>query len=293
MIVECPACHSRYDVTGRPAGTRARCRCGNVFALPEPSRDAALLGCPQCGAGVAADAHRCAYCSAELLVKACPRCFARIFHGAKHCSHCGADTVAPAMAGADGQARVRACPRCEQASSLVARLVGDVLLDGCGECGGVWLDAGALERLISERRDVSVEALLGVKSAPNTVTQQATGSRLYIKCPDCDVVMNRVNFARRSGVIVDVCRHHGTWFDADELPRVIEFAAAGGIEESQRREAEDNLRDARQAKADAAAERTRAMMMGNSGGDAFLRRDRTLDVFGGLLGSIARMLLDR
>ena len=34
MIVECPGCHSRYDVTGRPPGTRARCRCGSVFLLP-------------------------------------------------------------------------------------------------------------------------------------------------------------------------------------------------------------------------------------------------------------------
>jgi hypothetical protein len=32
--------------------------------------------------------------------------------------------------------------------------------------------------------------------------------------------MNRVNFAEYSGVVVDVCREHGTWFDADERQRI-------------------------------------------------------------------------
>ena len=35
--------------------------------------------------------------------------------------------------------------------------------------------------------------------------------------------MNRVNLARCSGVIVDICRAHGTWFDREELSRIVEF----------------------------------------------------------------------
>ena len=41
--------------------------------------------------------------------------------------------------------------------------------------------------------------------------------------------MNRRNFGRTSGVIVDCCGAHGTWFDADELERVGKFVAAGGL----------------------------------------------------------------
>jgi len=37
--------------------------------------------------------------------------------------------------------------------------------------------------------------------------------------------MNRINFGRTSGVIVDVCKKHGTWFDGGELTQVIAFAA--------------------------------------------------------------------
>jgi hypothetical protein len=48
--------------------------------------------------------------------------------------------------------------------------------------------------------------------------------------------MNRLNFAHTSGVIVDVCTRHGTWFDADELRRVLEFITAGGLEAARARE---------------------------------------------------------
>jgi Zn-finger nucleic acid-binding protein len=75
--------------------------------------------------------------------------------------------------------------------------------------------------------------------------------------------MNRVNFAGCSGVIVDVCRGHGTWFDRDELQRVTAFIQAGGMEKSQALEVE-NLKEAeRQARAaqfEAALERSQASL---------------------------------
>ena len=39
-------------------------------------------------------------------------------------------------------------------------------------------------------------------------------------CPECGQLMNRKNFANTSGVIVDVCRAHGIWFDDREVERV-------------------------------------------------------------------------
>jgi hypothetical protein len=44
--------------------------------------------------------------------------------------------------------------------------------------------------------------------------------------------MHRVNFARCSAVIVDVCKPHGTWFDKDELRRIVEFIRAGGFDKA-------------------------------------------------------------
>jgi hypothetical protein len=37
------------------------------------------------------------------------------------------------------------------------------------------------------------------------------------------------HYGRRSGVIIDVCRNHGIWFDADELPRILEWIRQGGL----------------------------------------------------------------
>jgi Zn-finger nucleic acid-binding protein len=58
----------------------------------------------------------------------------------------------------------------------------------------------------------------------------------YVPCPVCKQMMNRVNFAHCSNVIVDVCRAHGTWFDRDELRRVVEFIRAGGMEKERARQ---------------------------------------------------------
>jgi Zn-finger nucleic acid-binding protein len=51
--------------------------------------------------------------------------------------------------------------------------------------------------------------------------------------------MTRVHFARASGVIVDVCKGHGTWFDRDELRQVLEFVRAGGLDVARAREKEE------------------------------------------------------
>jgi len=48
--------------------------------------------------------------------------------------------------------------------------------------------------------------------------------------------MNRMNFARCSGVIVDACKGHGTWFDRDELSEIIQFIRSGGFEVSRQKE---------------------------------------------------------
>lgn len=302
MIVECPGCKSRYDVSGRPAGTRARCRCGAVFPLPDPPSAAAALSCPNCGAVVGVGSHDCQFCRAELLVRACPRCFARIFHGHSHCPHCGVTVGVPAHVNPDGSTSARTCPACPASSpALLARLVGDVLLDECPTCHGVWLDAAAVDRIVRDRQSSSLSTLRQMAapeldqapaaslasptpSSASLAAGQPPGRRMYIQCPDCDQVMNRVNFARRSGVILDVCRAHGTWFDATELGRVVDFVMKGGVEESQRREIEELREQARRAAGDAEAARSRAAWAGEPGHEA------PVDLFGRALGLIGRFL---
>lgn len=287
MIVECPGCRNRYDVTGRPPGTRARCRCGTIFALPEPRREAGQLTCPGCGANVPPTANKCDFCAAVLKVKACPRCFARIFDKAKHCNDCGAKVDRPAEVNADGEARQRSCPRCESTHNLEARLVGDTLLDECPECHGVFLDSCAVERVVRERRQASASALAGmVSGAESRAIKRPRSGKLYIKCPDCDQIMNRVNFGRRSGIIVDVCRFHGTWFDAGELPGIVDFVMKGGLEEAERRHIEEMREQARRAQSQA---RTSGSMP--AVGHGTMAYESSSSLLGGVLGGIVGALL--
>ena len=39
--------------------------------------------------------------------------------------------------------------------------------------------------------------------------------------------MNRRNYRKRSGIIIDVCRSCGTWLDADELEAIAGFILEG------------------------------------------------------------------
>ena len=50
--------------------------------------------------------------------------------------------------------------------------------------------------------------------------------------------MNRLNFGRVSGVIIDLCKGHGVWFDPGELQRALTFVAGGGLTRMRESEAE-------------------------------------------------------
>jgi Zn-finger nucleic acid-binding protein len=250
MILACPGCDSRYDVTGHAVGQQFRCRCGAVMTLHAAPPVAGELACPHCGAGVAPTASSCQHCSAELLVKACPRCLSRVFHGHKHCPECGAEL---GLAATGGPAGDRPCPRC--ATALHARRVADIVIDECGACLGVFLDHVAIKRVVVDRAQARAEALLGSLPRRDLMGEisavPAPGQKMYLPCPVCHVVMNRRLFATGTGVIIDVCRSHGTFFDAGELPLIIEFVMNGGLETAQRKDIERMRETARRELAQA------------------------------------------
>jgi Zn-finger nucleic acid-binding protein len=192
--------------------------------------NAETLNCPTCGAAASSDAARCLFCDARLATVACPQCFAMMFIGSRHCSRCGARA---ARSGAV-ETSSRRCPRCLIELESVA--VGGANLRECARCSGLWVDVESFEQIIAEREQQS--ALLGSASILPKGEGSANGpSKIrYVPCPECGQLMNRVNFARCSGVVVDVCKGHGTWFDRDELRRIVEFIRGGGLEASRARE---------------------------------------------------------
>lgn len=109
----------------------------------------------------------------------------------------------------------------------------------CPACTGMWLSRESVERLVASHADDAIVLALapgvGAASASRAKGVSQTSVR-YRKCPECSALMNRVNYARISGIVVDVCKTHGTWFDAHELPALLEFVRQGGLDVARKRE---------------------------------------------------------
>jgi Zn-finger nucleic acid-binding protein len=186
------------------------------------------LNCPMCGASVSSDAPQCRYCEARLATVSCPSCFAMMFLGSKHCPRCGAAAVQPG----DVSNVEKKCPRCK--TQMVSKSLGDAVLLECDRCLGLWLNVATFEKICADREHQS--AVLGAATIETSNRTIPQGKVSYVPCPECSQLMNRANFARCSGVIVDLCKKHGIWFDRNELSRIIEFIREGGLEMSRTRE---------------------------------------------------------
>lgn len=123
------------------------------------------------------------------------------------------------------------CPAC-RTPFVGIPTEGNGRVHECPQCGGQWLDHRTL-RTLFERR---VQLSYGLDQ--RSLTPPLSTRVQYLPCPMCQRLMNRKNFGERSGVIVDVCKPHGVWFDPGELPRVLAFVANGGLEEAARRRAQ-------------------------------------------------------
>lgn len=149
-----------------------------------------------------------------------------MFIGSKHCQRCGAAAAVPEVK----DAKDRKCPRCR--SEMVLVTIGSAAVLECEQCFGLWLDAPSFEKICADREQQS--AVMG--AATHASAAHETSKIHYVPCPECSQLMNRMNFARCSGVIVDVCKKHGTWFDRDELSRIVEFISDGGLNAARAKE---------------------------------------------------------
>jgi Zn-finger nucleic acid-binding protein len=147
-----------------------------------------------------------------------------IFQGARFCPLCGARADR-----AEIENTTMPCPKCEVELGKIT--VGKSIICECSKCEGLWLDTFSFQEICNDREQQA--AVLGTTVVlPAPVIDQVR----YVKCPQCSEPMQRVNFAGSSGVVIDVCRQHGSWFDASELQRIIQFIRAGGMERSRERQ---------------------------------------------------------
>ncbi len=195
--------------------------------------EAATLNCPMCGAPCASAAAACEHCGARLATVACASCFGMIFTGSKFCQHCGAKIERTE----ENAATPRPCPRCRE--PLAAIVLGSTKALECARCSGLWIDTETFNEICSDREKQAGVIGENSESLHPNLPCPSLDSIHYVPCPVCAKLMNRVNFARASGVILDICKADGVWFDRDELRRVVEFVRAGGLETSRERDRQE------------------------------------------------------
>lgn len=237
MILACPSCARQYRVDRYPAGQRVRCMCGHPMTVPEPRpHEARILHCADCGGPLGADATACDYCGGVLdpnqrhYTLLCPRCYARLPEQARFCIEC-ATRIHPQEVVTHREGGHR-CPR--DGAPLQARAADDVPFEECPQCLGLWLSAEDFKRVCERKTREYRDNPLPSANGPTTGVEPV----VYLKCPRCQQIMNRQNFGRRSGIIIDTCVEHGVWLDDRELERIARFIAEGGLARSRQQDTE-------------------------------------------------------
>ncbi len=100
------------------------------------------------------------------------------------------------------------CPGCRK--RLVAVRVEDIALHGCGSCGGIWVDNASARKVVALPQRVFIEL---ATNAGKNATRRRDAAQTF-SCPICPALLDRVH---SSGIEIEICQEHGTWFDAYEL----------------------------------------------------------------------------
>jgi Zn-finger nucleic acid-binding protein len=196
------------------------------------AHSAGSIVCPACGAGVSKAAAKCPYCGAEVVLPKprgadgptdrktyCTRC------GTLYGSHAGRCSRCPPPATDEKGGR---CPRCTGLLDPVP--MGTIVADRCGACGGHWFDGDEVEHAIDlTTKGITRDEARAMRGALPEWKQPVEEIR-YLACVRCGERMSRRMVAARVGVIVDICRPHGVWFDGGEFEHFASVAKAGAIE---------------------------------------------------------------
>lgn len=246
LLVACPECRRQYEAGKLRPGGRFRCGCGKVLRVKAPKgRDAAVVRCSGCGAPREEGAAACAHCGGDFtlherdLDTVCPHCLTRVSDKARYCHCCGKALVAKSVAGERSRLQ---CPSCPGRPHLHSRRLGkeDFAVLECQLCAGLWIESRVFQELTQkaeEKQEIDAALLTPRRDGAEPPKSRVKWS--YRKCPVCGKMMQRRNYARRSGVIIDVCRSDGIWFDADELQRILAWIRDGGMQLARQRSQEE------------------------------------------------------
>jgi Zn-finger nucleic acid-binding protein len=198
-------------------------------------------------------AAACRFCAAEFtlhdrdLDTLCPGCMARVSGRARFCHHCGTPVLAAQAAAGEDSYR---CPACKGGRPLSSRRLGraNVALFECSACAGLWIEKEIFEVMAERARSGQLPEGFGGSGPAGMEAEAAAPAQplQYRPCVTCGALMNRRNYGRKSGVIVDVCARHGIWFDLHELDRLLRWIREGGEARAEKVQREQERIEVRQ-----------------------------------------------
>lgn len=115
------------------------------------------------------------------------------------------------------------CPR-DEATLVSGTYEGDVVVERCSLCSGIWLDRGELERIQEIREHDYSKELAGLDLVGLAYEQARQAARPGISCPRCKVPLVPEEYAYCSQILVDRCIDcGGVWLDAGEVQALERF----------------------------------------------------------------------
>jgi len=166
----------------------------------------------------------------------CAHCNAPLPHGQINCRYCGAandiDLSGRHYYTVHRPEEPRICPVCSIPMETVdlggVGVQGTFYIERCSKCMGLFFDPGELDCLLSE----TSQKVFSIDHRQLATLQNSKPSEpesiSYRPCPVCRKLMNRQNFAERSGVVIDCCHQHGIFLDGGELRRIQLWIQSGG-----------------------------------------------------------------
>jgi len=123
----------------------------------------------------------------------------------------------------------RICPHCnDKLETIKMPSIENLFIERCNQCFGLFFDKGELDLILKKSvTNVNEVNFKLIKNINKDWFESKTPVK-YIKCPVCNEFMDRHLFAKKSGVVIDTCRHHGIWLENGEITQLMEWKKAGG-----------------------------------------------------------------
>ena len=109
------------------------------------------------------------------------------------------------------------CSNCNYELAAVT-YEGELVIDACAQCGGMYLDSGELQKIQEEKGNDFSDMLACHPPLLERTFEMARQKHLPDKtCPKCKVDMHRREWLT-SQILIDVCSEcFGIWLDKEEL----------------------------------------------------------------------------